>query len=142
MIKDKNIDPSANFPTQTVDLHTCGSGTAANTTTIDAWIAPWAGKIVKATMYMTSSTSATGTVDVWNSTAASATTGTSIFTAAYTAATTAALAADISSLLATTGGVKFAAGDILTLRTANAVITKPSVSLQVRPLLAKEIAGY
>lgn len=145
MIKDKNVDPSAAHALMVIDLHTCGTGGTANTTTIDAWIAPFSGKIMYASMYAVSATSATGTVDVWNSTSPGATTGTSIFTAAYTNATTGQNSADLSSLLTTStanGGVKFSAGDVLTFRTANAAITKPSVSLMVRPLVAKELSNY
>lgn len=141
MIKDKNVDPTASFALQAIDLHTCGTGAAAATTTIDAWVAPFAGKVMFAAMYATSATSNTGTMDVWKSTSAGSTTGTSIFTAAYTNATTGANAADITSLLSATACV-FAAGDVLTFRCANAVITKPSISLLVRPLVAKEIYGY
>lgn len=143
MIKNKNIDPTSTFPCQTIYLHTCGTSGTANTTTIDAWVAPWAGKVVNAQLYAVSATSATGTVDVWKSTAASSTTGTSIFSAAYTNATTAMNSVDISSSLTTTvANLLFAAGDVLTLRVANAAITKPTLQLGVRPLVSKELFGY
>ena len=136
MIKDKNIDPSANFPTQWVDLHNCGSVTNTNgTTVVDAWVAPWAGKVVSASVYVGAATATTYTVDVCNGVA---TNSASIFTAAITCTSTQNFKVDASSSISSG---TFAAGDVLTLRNSG-TMSKPTVQIGVRPLLAKEISGY
>jgi len=135
MIKDKNIDPTANSIQHSVTLHTCGalSNGQANTTVVDAWIAPFAGKI-DAVMSYCGAVVATGTVDLFINSA----------TALSGAQAPVALTAtDITSALITT---TFAAGDTLSLRCVctggSGALTKPTIQISIRPLAGKELSGY
>lgn len=135
MIKDKNIDPTANVLHMVVSLHNCTALTngVANTVVQDAWKAPFAGKIDAACSYCTSVV-ATGTVDLFINSA-------SCLSAAQ--APVALTATDITSAVTTT---TFAAGDVISLRCVTSggsgAITKPTIQVSVRNLAGQELSGY
>lgn len=140
MIKDKNIDPSSNFPTEFVALAKTGAVAATNIP-VAQFVAPFPGKVVKVVYSLLACSTSTGTIDIIRGATAVATTGTSILAAAHTNATTAQSIADISTELSASA-CQFAAGEILQLKIANCTITDVCVHVGIRPLLAKEISGY
>jgi hypothetical protein len=140
VIKDKNIDPSTNFPISWVSLGKTGAVAATNVA-VAQFCAPYAGKVVKAVYSLLACSTSTGTIDIIRGTTAAVTTGTSIFAAAHTNATTAQSAADITTELSASAA-QFAAGEFLQLKIANCTITDALVHIGIRPLLAKEISGY